>query len=132
MMESMEKLMESLTMDHNPPPIKYQGKQKRDQDFRGPLPSPRNQIIPRTPLQFKLKEELDSQLVVEEGPLCVGKTKVVAKELQEHTNPSLLAEEEDDKLLKSALPSNPTFHEEYNQQDQKIVVYHCALPHFIF
>ena len=61
MMEAMERLMERLTMNHIPPPIKYQGQQKLDQDFRGPLPSPRNQIILETPLQFELKDDSDSE-----------------------------------------------------------------------
>ena len=74
MMEAIERLMERLTMDHSSPPINDEGKPKRDQDFRGPLPSPRNQIIPETPLQFELKDESYSESVSEEGPLCGEQT----------------------------------------------------------
>ena len=46
MMQTMEKLMERLTMDNRPPPKENQEQHNRNQNFRRPLPPPRNQRIP--------------------------------------------------------------------------------------
>ena len=46
MMKSMENLMERLTMDNRPPLRESQEKHYRNQNFRRPLPPPRNQRIP--------------------------------------------------------------------------------------
>ena len=51
--------------------------------------------------------------------MCVEQTQIVAEELQEHTQPSLLVKDEEDKKLKSPLPPNPNFHEEYNQLEER-------------
>ena len=76
MMKTMGKLMERLTMENRPPPIENQEQQNRNQNFRRPLPPPRNQRIPKVPLQFELKEESDFDLMVEEGPLCIFQTQI--------------------------------------------------------
>ena len=42
------------------------------------------------------KEESDFELMVEEGPLCVFQTQISPEDWHEHTNPSLLVEDEND------------------------------------
>ena len=50
--------------------------------------------VPEAPLQFELKEESYFELMVEEGPLCVFQAQISPEYLYEHTNPSLLVEDE--------------------------------------
>ena len=45
-------------------------------------------------------------------PLCGEKTQFVPRRLQEHTDPSLLVEEGEDKQLRPPLPPNLASHEE--------------------
>ena len=45
MMKIMEKMMERLTMENRPPPREEQEQQNGNQNFRRPLPPPRNQRI---------------------------------------------------------------------------------------
>ena len=70
------------------------------------------------PSLFELKEESNIGLVVEDGSLCVFQNLIPPEDLHEHTKPSLLVEDEKDEQLKSALHSNPSFYEYYNQQDE--------------
>ena len=59
-------------------------------NFRRILPPPRNQIIPKFPLQFELKEESYLELMVEDRPMCFFQTRISPEDLHEHTQPSLL------------------------------------------
>ena len=52
------------------------------------------------------------------GPLCIEKAQAAPEDLQEHTYPPLLVEEEEDKLSEHPSPLNPTSLEEYSQQDE--------------
>ena len=78
--------------------------------------------------QFELKEEANFELMVEDGPLCVLQTQVSPEDLHEHTNPSLMVEDDKDEKIKSALDSNPSFHEDYNKHDDSNYLSFCYVP----
>ena len=52
------------------------------------------------------------------GPLCIETTQATLKDLQEHTEPPPLVEQEEDKNPKSSLPPNLASHEEDNMQEE--------------
>ena len=80
---------------------------------------------PKAPSQFELKKKSNFGLVVEDGPLCVFQTLIPLEYLHEHTKPSLLVEDEKDEKIKSALHSNPSFHEDYNKHDDSNYLPFC-------
>ena len=64
MMKIIERLMERLTMDNRPPPRRNQEQQNRNQNFRRPLPPPKNQIIPE---DQQIRQQFLDNFVDEEG-----------------------------------------------------------------
>ena len=66
--------------------------------------------------------------MVEDGALCVFQNLIPPKDLHEHTKPSLLVEDEKDEKIKSALHSNPSFHEYYNKHDDSNYLSFCYVP----
>ena len=54
----------------------------------------------------------------ERGPLCIEKSQTATEDLQEHTEPPMLVEEEEDKLSEPPSPPNLDSLEEYSQWDE--------------
>ena len=54
----------------------------------------------------------------ERGPLCIEKAQTATEYLQEHTEPPMLVEEEEDKLSEPPSPPNLDSLEEYSQWDE--------------
>ena len=54
----------------------------------------------------------------ERGPLCIEKAQTSIQDLQEHTEPPMLVEEEEDKQSEPPSPPNLASLEEYSQWDE--------------